>query len=162
MGADAITEGKSYFVGGASTAVVADFNKDGHLDFAVSGTAVAELLGKGDGTFQTPVDLTTLPSSGARPDMVVADFNCDGNIDIAVASTQGISILLGNGDGSFRPAINSTVASAPWSIAVADFNGDGKPDLAVASNKLGSVSILLGLLRPISVLLPAIDCGRRL
>jgi hypothetical protein len=54
-----------------------------------------------------------------------------------------VSVLLGNGNGTFQPAVNYAV-SYPRSVAVGDFNGDGKPDLAVANAGSNSVSVLLG------------------
>jgi FG-GAP-like repeat len=78
--------------------------------------------------------------------VAVGDFNGDGKLDLAVANngSNNVSVLLGNGDGTFQPALNFTVGSNPSSVAVADFNGDGKPDLAVANNDGNNVSILLG------------------
>jgi len=63
------------------------------------------------------------------------DFNGDGKADVAVAnfSSNTISILLGNGDGTLQPAVKYPVGVNPSDIVVADFNGDGKLDLAVAS-----------------------------
>ena len=74
------------------------------------------------------------------------DFNGDGNPDLAVvnAGSNSVSILLGNGDGTFQASQSYTVGSYPYSIAVADFNGDGKPDLAVSDFYSSTVSILLG------------------
>src|SRR2546426_300976 len=80
--------------------------------------------------------------------VAVGDFNGDGHPDLAVpnAAQAGpvlpsgtMSILLGNGDGSFQPAVSYSVGDAPNSVAVGDFNGDGKLDLAVA-NYFGTVS----------------------
>src|SRR5215469_15577325 len=79
----------------------------------------------------------------------VGDFNGDGKIDIAVANNGSgdVSILLGNGDGTFQSAVNFSAGNNPKAIAVGDFNGDGKLDLAVfqpgTSSAAGSVSILL-------------------
>jgi FG-GAP-like repeat/PKD domain/FG-GAP repeat len=88
---------------------------------------------------------------GHGPESVaVGDFNGDGHPDLAVANGEekSVSVLLGNGNGGFSPAIGSpfAVGSYPRSVAVADFNGDGHPDLAVAANsgESGSVSVLLG------------------
>jgi uncharacterized repeat protein (TIGR01451 family) len=82
--------------------------------------------------------------------IVVGDFNGDGKPDIAVANTgsSSISILLGNGDGTFHPAVNYSAGNRPSAIAVGDFNGDGKMDLAAfqpgANGVAGSASVLLG------------------
>jgi len=78
----------------------------------------------------------------------VGDFNGDGIPDLAVANVTGsvgVTILLGNGDGTFRAAsaIQAT-GSQPASIAVGDFNGDGIPDLAVVNTGSDTVTILLG------------------
>jgi hypothetical protein len=85
--------------------------------------------------------------TGASPQAVaVGDFNGDGIPDLAVVNTLGnsVSILLGNGDGTFRPRVDYAVGPTPRSVAVADFNGDGIPDLAVANSGGDSVSVLLG------------------
>ena len=78
--------------------------------------------------------------------LVVGDFNGDGKPDLAVANYQSnsVSVLLGNGDGTFQAARNSVVGAAPTSIAEGDFNGEGKLDLVVANFLDNSVSILLG------------------
>jgi uncharacterized repeat protein (TIGR01451 family) len=90
---------------------------------------------------------------GTNPAAVaVADFNGDGKLDIAVlnSGSNNVSILLGNGDGTFQAAKNYDVGNSLSSIAVGDFNGDGKPDLAVflpgnATNSIpGEVRVLLG------------------
>ena len=44
-----------------------------------------------------------------------------------------MSVLLGNGDGTFQAAVNYAAGTTPCSVAVGDFNGDGKTDLAVAN-----------------------------
>ena len=84
----------------------------------------------------------------------VADFNGDGIPDLAVTGytnygTSGsVTILLGNGDGTFTTKSTPAAGIDPISITVADFNGDGIPDLAVVNNNdgsgNGSVTILLG------------------
>jgi len=78
--------------------------------------------------------------------VAVGDFNGDGKPDLAVAnnSSNTVSILLGNGDGTFTPAASPATGGKPYSVAVGDFNGDGKPDLAVANYGSNTVSILLG------------------
>jgi len=124
---------------------IGDLNGDGILDLVVAysgGSNISVLLGKGDGTFQTPVNY----AAGSQPSVVaVADFNGDGKVDIAVGnidnSNPSISILLGNGDGTFQPAVNYSVPCCPSSVAVGDFNEDGRLDLVTATD---AASVLLG------------------
>jgi hypothetical protein len=75
------------------------------------------------------------------------DFNRDGRRDLAVANSGSntVSILFGNGDGSFQAAVNYAVGTQPASIVAADFNRDGQTDLAVANNGSDNVSILVGV-----------------
>jgi hypothetical protein len=69
--------------------------------------------------------------------LVTADFNNDTVLDLAVGNTGSfsyrVSVLLGNGDGSFHPALNSATGEAPLSLAVGDFDRDGNSDLAIAN-----------------------------
>jgi hypothetical protein len=75
--------------------------------------------------------------------VAVADLNGDGKPDLVVASILAgpLTVLLGNGDGTFQPAVG--VGGAAFSVAVGDLNGDGKPDLVV-TNLSGTVGVLLG------------------
>ena len=133
--------------------VAADFNADGTLDLAVvnrDDNTVSILLAKPDGTFAAQVTYAT----GLMPMAVVAaDFNGDGKLDLAITDYNCtsycggaglISILLGNGDGTFQPAVSYQVGSQPSGIVAADLNGDGSVDLAVTNQNDTTTSILFG------------------
>jgi FG-GAP-like repeat len=64
----------------------------------------------------------------------VADFNRDHKPDLAISvtTTDSVAVLLGNGDGTFQPAVNYAVGSSPQGIAIGDVNGDGNPDIVSA------------------------------
>jgi len=127
------------------TIVVADFNRDGIPDMAVSlaGTsAVTILLGNGHGGFTTKS--TPIGPSGLSA-LAAGDFNSDGIPDLAVGSglAATVYILLGNGDGTFTLKSSPATAAPPVAAAVADFNGDGRLDLAFADQG-SSITVLLG------------------
>lgn len=157
----------TYASGGSDphSVAVADVNGDGRPDVVVAnvsapsgGGGVGVLLGNGDGTFQPAI---TFSSGAMNADSVkIADVNRDGIPDIVVANecantdcTSGaISVLLGNGNGTFRQAVNyDSAGQYASSVAVADVNRDGTPDL-IASNwcvtsgdcASGTISVLLG------------------
>src|SRR5262249_17829161 len=84
---------------------------------------------------------------GSHPSaMKVADFNNDGRPDLVTANRDinTVSVLLGNADGTFRPATTSATGATPVSLAVGDFNGDGRLDLATANQSRSDVTALLG------------------
>jgi len=133
-----------------SSVGVGDFNGDGKTDLAVSNlneSDISVLLGNGDGTFQSAVNYATGLSPAA---IAVGDFNQDGKLDLAVANSGcgspcgNISVLLGNGDGTFQSPVNYVTGNQPGSVAVGDFNEDGKLDLVVANSSSGNISVLLG------------------
>ncbi|MGD0619505.1 MAG: FG-GAP-like repeat-containing protein [Bryobacteraceae bacterium] len=136
-----------------------DFNGDGNIDLAVTnygsdtgvGGNVAIFFGKGDGTF------TVGPTSnaGTAPvSLVAADFNGDNNLDLAVANqlSGGISVMLGNGNGTFQAAVPYLLADYtaacgfrcfPSSLVAMAFTGGGNPDIAVLDQGTATVSILI-------------------
>src|SRR5256886_2783678 len=143
--------GHADFAAGSNPASVAagDFNRDGVLDLATANYGsnnVSVLLGNGDGTFQAA---QTYATAGFNPEFVaVGDVNLDGRQDLAVAQSGStpslVSVLLGNGDGSFQPARIFATGQGSLSVAIGDVNGDGRPALAVADFRPTDVSVLLG------------------
>ncbi len=122
---------------------------DGKLDLAITnyqdGT-VTVLLGNGDGTFAaasgSPITVGNGPHAIAN-----TDLNSDGKLDLAVANflDNTLTILLGNGDGTFTPTATSpiSVSGGPSSIAGGDFNSSGRLGLAVTNLTGNTVSVLV-------------------
>jgi len=106
---------------------------------ALSASALAQ--------FETGGTFTAL-SNSVTVSVAVGDFNHDGHLDLAVVSYccpgAGVSILLGNGNGTFRSPANYAAGEQPWSIVAVDLNHDGNLDLAVADSLSNYVYILLG------------------
>ena len=133
-----------------------DFNGDGIPDLAITKNSpnnttpgsVSILLGNGDGTFQAPVSYTL----GQNPNWVaVGSLRGNGILDLVVvnedqiANSGYVSILLGNGDGTFQPAVNYAAGPAPVGVALSDFTGTGKLDVVVANYaNQSAVSVLMG------------------
>jgi hypothetical protein len=123
--------------------IAADFNGDGKLDLAYfANNAVVIQLGNGDGSFQAPMTVLVNSPPEGPSSMVARDFNGDGKLDLAVSYYDAeVSILLGNGDGTFQPPLTFATGGYTTTIVAGDFNEDGKLDVATAGDV---VSILLG------------------
>jgi hypothetical protein len=108
-------------------------------------SAVKVFRNDGAGQFTYLGAFPTGPSPAA---LALADVNGDGNLDVITANSASgvgsVSVLLGNGNGTFGAAINSAAGRDPSAVAVGDFDGDGKPDLAVTNYATGTVTVLLG------------------
>ena len=160
----------------ATELTAADVNGDKKLDLVVPlygvcsagtcsapGTAVAILLGNGDGTLQAESDFSLVNGTTTyyNPyDAAVADLNGDGKADLAVTIqnvkgvNQGIAVALGNGDGTFQTP--TLLASSPQNplfvppplpgyVKVVDLNRDGHLDLVYTNAVAGTVGVMYGL-----------------
>jgi hypothetical protein len=142
--------------------VLGDFNEDGNLDIFVGNQldVTAEIyLGVGDGTFLAPSLVNIQPTNSPPSIEVVGDFNLDGHLDILFGHNDnrgtGISLLLGNGDGTFQPVQNYLVSGFSGVVAVGDFNGDGAPDALLVNTGQNFISILLNQTPPPIALTPS-------
>lgn len=123
---------------GYTSIVIGDVNVDGWPDLAVARyNGVSILLGTGDGTFLQPVSFIAGVSinsiaigdidADGFPDLAISDYSCDPYLYV-----DAITILLGNGDGTFRSPV-SFQPGGSMSIAIGDVNRDGQPDLLYAT-----------------------------
>ncbi len=128
---------------------IGDFNGDGIPDVAVAlrgSASVSVILGTGHLDFGPP----TLYGPREVVSLRIGDLNEDGAPDLVVSNTAPypqhaatISVMLGNGDGTFGPSTDITVGPDPAGLTIGDFDGDGHLDVAVA--RTDTISIMHGL-----------------
>jgi hypothetical protein len=143
--------------------VAVDLDRDGLIDVASicsDSTSVSILKGDGHGGLGMAAGVTTPASTLGS--IVAADFDADGRMDLAIGggavagrSGQGsVTVLRGNGDGTFKAPLMVLGLDPVGPITAADLNGDGRIDLGVETNRsamkvspygVGNVLVLIGL-----------------
>jgi hypothetical protein len=130
--------------------VASDLNGDGKLDLVTANFEsdnAAVLLNNCTApcttpSFANPVFYPTGLNSGS---VAVGDVNADSKRDLVVTNhnSSNVSVLLGNGNGTFQTAVNFSPNGQPSAVALGDVNGDGKPDLLVANDNQDQIAVLL-------------------
>jgi FG-GAP-like repeat len=175
---DGTFRAKTDFPIGTQTQAVAagDFNSDGKVDLVVTlnspQLSLALLTGTGTGIFNAP---TFFPNTSGfdSPAIVATDLNGDGRLDLVVMhniacftapcrAARSITVLLGNGNGTFQTPSEIDVGTGPMVMAVVDLNRDGVKDVAIGGGNT-ELSILLGVgngtfvRQPLVILVPGGD-----
>ncbi|MGH7176308.1 MAG: FG-GAP repeat domain-containing protein, partial [Tepidisphaeraceae bacterium] len=114
------------------------------------GSVFIALLMVSSGAAQQPMfapapgsPFTVAGSPGA---LLLADVDGNHTLDVVAATSSGLTVLLGDGRGSFRQTPESPIAAgpSPHLVAAGDLNGDRKADLAATSHDSNDVYVLLG------------------
>ncbi|MFN0060128.1 MAG: FG-GAP-like repeat-containing protein [Planctomycetota bacterium] len=129
--------------------VGSDLNEDGYVDLAIVNEDTSDLrvylnLADGSGLFGSMLAPPTPIQDQGSPNEP-SDFNRDGHVDLAVcnAGVSTVSVLLGNGNGSFQPQQVIPVGVGNHGIAALDVDGDGDTDLVTTNSVSDNVSLLL-------------------
>ena len=134
--------------GTATGLAVADVNGDGKPDLVTisnltASVALSVLDGRGDGTFKPAINTITDTTESGRG-LQLADLTGNGTQDVVYIWGSQVSVLLGQGNGSFGPVAHYQVGGSSVGVVIADFNGDGIPDLVQADSSDYFGSILIG------------------
>jgi hypothetical protein len=129
--------------------VAANLNGDGYLDLVTAnstGNSVSVLLGNVVNNVWGASSTSTLATGASPVSVIVADLNDDGKQDLVTANsgTDNVSVLMGNGNGTFQTQATFATGDNPNSVVAADLNDDGVLDLATANSSGNTVSVLLG------------------
>ena len=147
LGGGRLAAKADYVAGPLPTAVASgDLNGDGRADLVTANAGAATisaLLNRGKGAFAPRLDVVT---GGAPSTVALADLDGDGRLDVVTANprarpARGVTVLLGRGDGTFRPRRDYAVGLHASRVVAADLNGDARPDLALAD--AGNLAVLL-------------------
>jgi hypothetical protein len=145
-----------------SAFTIGDFNGDGNPDVAFASPAASSgqfatltvLINNGDAALPTPIVTSSL-SCTAIPQVLAADLNNDKKLDLVLSCADGnVTVLFGNGDGTFQPPISYTTTGTPSLAQPVDLNGDGYLDIAASTPATVQVMLNQGTNAP-GTLLPA-------
>jgi hypothetical protein len=146
-GAGKLQTTANYSLSKTPTAIAAaSFNNGSYSDLALANTdgTVSIWLESNTGQWGHTSEVTA--ASGSLSSIVSGDFNSDGKIDLAVTQSGAnqVSVLLGNGDGTFKSPVSYAVGDTPVSALVSDVNGDGHLDLVAVNRGSNTFSVLIG------------------
>jgi Bacterial type II and III secretion system protein/FG-GAP-like repeat len=136
--------------GHAPVSVVAanfhDLTSSTEVDLAVANqedNSIWIFQGNGNGTFNSTPTVIQLPSGFAPASLATSDLNSDGHTDLVVVDqgNNSVSVLLGNGNGTFQARTDYPTGDSPVYVALGEFNDDGAMDIAVADNASNAVTI---------------------
>lgn len=133
---------------GAADIALEDVNSDGRLDIvttSLSDNKISTLLNDGAGNFGAPTISIGGTANGGYTTFGMADLDGDNKTDIVMTNRDAgtITVMMGNGDGSFEEKSTYSIAGAPSAVTFADLNNDNKLDVITGNFNSGKISVLL-------------------